>query len=288
MIEQVINDNKDIINSNNIEKIDIGFTNLIYSVEDKYIIKICKDIDNESNFNNEIDFYLKNKDNKYIPKMYRYHRKENNNDFSYEIIEKIKGKSLYYLWHTYNEEKRKSIIKEISNLMKSFHSIKGEAYDFGKYITDRIMLDFNKCLEQNLFNEQEKIKMNSIIDKMKMFLESNDFRLVHSDIHFDNLIIDEYNNLKIIDFETAIYAPIDYELDIFLRMCNYPIKYASLEAEKYVKIEDYRNIENYLREDYKELFPKVQKIILDIQSDIEYPNQFRPENNPGYNTKYNP
>lgn len=41
-------------------------------------------------------------------------------------------------------------------------------------------------------------------------------------------------------------------------------------------------------EDYKELFPKVQKIILDIQSDIEYPNQFRPENNPGYNTKYNP
>lgn len=36
-----------------------------------------------------------------------------------------------------------------------------------------------------------------------------------------------------------------------------------------------------------ELYPKLQKVVLDIQTDIEYPNNLRPENNDGYNTKYN-
>lgn len=35
-----------------------------------------------------------------------------------------------------------------------------------------------------------------------------------------------------------------------------------------------------------ELFNKVQKIVLDIQSDIHYPNELRPSGNKGYNTKY--
>jgi len=35
-----------------------------------------------------------------------------------------------------------------------------------------------------------------------------------------------------------------------------------------------------------EIYPKIQKIVLDIQTDIEYPNALRPDQNPGYNTKY--
>ena len=35
-----------------------------------------------------------------------------------------------------------------------------------------------------------------------------------------------------------------------------------------------------------EIYPKLQKIVLDIQTDIEYPNALRPDENPGYNTKY--
>ncbi|MGD9901617.1 MAG: PH domain-containing protein [Spirochaetales bacterium] len=35
-----------------------------------------------------------------------------------------------------------------------------------------------------------------------------------------------------------------------------------------------------------EIYSKIQKIVLDIQTDIEYPNALRPESNPGYNTQY--
>lgn len=39
-------------------------------------------------------------------------------------------------------------------------------------------------------------------------------------------------------------------------------------------------------EDVYELYPKIQKVVLDIQTDIEYPNELRPEINRGYNTEY--
>lgn len=35
-----------------------------------------------------------------------------------------------------------------------------------------------------------------------------------------------------------------------------------------------------------EVYTRIQKIVMDIQTDVEFPNAYRPENNPGYNTKY--
>lgn len=40
-------------------------------------------------------------------------------------------------------------------------------------------------------------------------------------------------------------------------------------------------------QDAYEIYPKIQKIVLDIQTDIQYPNELRPDINNGYNTKYN-
>lgn len=37
-----------------------------------------------------------------------------------------------------------------------------------------------------------------------------------------------------------------------------------------------------------EVYNKVQKIVLDIQTDIHYPNDLRPKENRGYNTEYKP
>ena len=41
-------------------------------------------------------------------------------------------------------------------------------------------------------------------------------------------------------------------------------------------------------EDPYQVYERIQKIILDIQTDIEYPNAFRPAENPGYQTDYRP
>ncbi len=36
-----------------------------------------------------------------------------------------------------------------------------------------------------------------------------------------------------------------------------------------------------------EVYTRIQKIVMDIQTDIEYPNAYRPGDNPGYTTQYN-
>lgn len=35
-----------------------------------------------------------------------------------------------------------------------------------------------------------------------------------------------------------------------------------------------------------DIYPRIQKIVMDIQTDIEFPNAYRPSKNPGYNTDY--
>lgn len=39
-------------------------------------------------------------------------------------------------------------------------------------------------------------------------------------------------------------------------------------------------------ENPNDIYPRLQKIIVDIQSDMEYPNDLRPKENHGYNTEY--
>lgn len=38
----------------------------------------------------------------------------------------------------------------------------------------------------------------------------------------------------------------------------------------------------------EEIYRRIQRIVLDIQSDIHYPNDLRPNENPGYQTRYTP
>ena len=51
------------------QKIEIGFTNKVYIINDKYILKVCEDITNEEKFEIEVFFYNFFKDKIPIPKI---------------------------------------------------------------------------------------------------------------------------------------------------------------------------------------------------------------------------
>ena len=236
-IRKILDDNKHLFGTiKNIKKINKGFTNLLYIVNNKFVIKICFNKENEENFKNEINFYKFNGNN------------SSKNDYSYDILEKIDGYTIYHIWHTLSEKQRKEIIKELVNLMKSFHTHRKTVLDWSNYIIDKLKVNFHKCYQLNLFFLKEKSKLEFILNHISPYLNSYDFCLV------DNLLLTKNNKLKIIDFETSLYAPMDYELDIFLRMCRNPWKYASEEDEQFIKIEDYKNIKKYLKEFYPDIF----------------------------------
>ena len=253
IIDLIVKNNTSLFGANpSIEKINVGFTNTLYRINDSYIVKVCTDIDNEEEFKNEINFYNSNKGNALIPKLYYSSTEKKDVPYFYEVLEKVSGVSLYNVWHTYSEEQKEDIIRQLCDAMKQMHSIKGDRYSWNEYMKKEFNSLYEKAKELNIFSDEEQKLLEQAYSEFDKYLESDEFVLVHNDLHFDNIFVDN-GRIKIIDFERSMYAPRDFELDIFYRMIRKPWKFASEETEEYTDASQYSNIISYVNKYYPEL-----------------------------------
>lgn len=253
VINKIIQLNSDLFGTNPIiEKINVGFTNTIYKINDSFIVKICTNYENEKNFIKEIEFYKANKENSLIPKLNYSNIDKNDIPYFYEIIEKVEGVSLYNVWHTFSEEQREDVIRQLCEAMKHMHNNKGERYDWVGELKNRFIPLFGQAKEQNILTEEEINILDKAYSYFEEYLNSTEFVLVHNDLHFDNIFIND-GKIKIMDFERSMYAPRDFELDILYRMIRKPWKFASEEAEEYTDESQYSNIMSYIEKYYPEL-----------------------------------
>ena len=111
---------------------------------------------------------------------------------------------------------------------------------------------YAKAKELNIFDDEEQRLLEQAYSDFDKYLESDEFVLVHNDLHFDNIFVDN-GKIRIIDFERSMYAPRDFELDIFYRMIRKPWKFASEETEEYTDASQYLNIMSYVNKYYPEL-----------------------------------
>lgn len=253
VIGSIVRENVELFGSRpEVKKINVGFTNTIFIINDKYVVKICTNSSNEEKFAREIEFYMNNKDNDLIPKLYYASMDKSVVPYYYEVIERIDGVSLYNVWHTLNEVQMEDIIKQLCMAMKMFHSNTSDWYDWTLRTKNIFVPLYEKARGLNLFSEEETNLIDEAYKKFDQYLESKEMVLVHNDLHFDNVF---YSNgkIKLIDFERAIYAPLDFELDILYRMVRMPWKFASEETEGYVELDDYKNIMKYIEKYYPEL-----------------------------------
>lgn len=253
IINSITFSNKELFgDSPNVEKINVGFTNTIFIVNDKYVVKICTNSDNEEKFAREIEFYQKNKNNDLIPKLYYASMDKRIVPYYYEVIERIEGASLYNVWHTLDEVQREDIIRQLCSAMKMFHSNTSDFYDWTLRTRNIFVPLYETAKKLELFSDEERKLIDAAYKKFDSYLESKEMVLVHNDLHFDNIFYSK-GKIKLIDFERAIYAPLDFELDILYRMVRMPWKFASEETEKYVKLSDYENIMRDIEKYYPEL-----------------------------------
>ena len=282
IINKIIEHNKELFGDDfNVEKINVGFTNAIYKVNNSFIVKICNDIDNEDKFKKEIDFYKANATNNLIPKLFYSNTEKTDIPYLYEILEKVEGLTLYNVWHTFSEEQREDIIRQLCDAMKQMHSNIGEKYDWIQYNKDRFNSLFEEAKNKSLLNEEEIeiiYRAYSLFDK---YLESDEFVLIHNDLHFDNILVND-SKIKVIDFERSMYAPKDFELHILYYMIRQPWKHANEECEKYTKVEDYKNIMGYIEKYYPEIIniPNLYKrlaiydSIYEFSHFVRFPNDY--------------
>ncbi len=247
-----------------IKKIEIGFTNKVYSINDKFILKVCEDFDNEEKFEREVFFYNFFKDKIPVPQITIYNNSKKIYNKFFMVYPKIQGDNLYSKWHLMSNPKRKNIIKQLCEILKIIN--KSPYEKFVKKFKLNSSINWHDKILNQIQNSLKKIKDKKIISQkfmqaIKNFVEANHHVLtdqkiviVYWDAHFDNILIKKNKIVGILDFERTELSSIDFSLDIIKRMVEYPKKYMSEEFEKFAKKEDYSQLLDWFKKFYPELF----------------------------------
>lgn len=261
----------------NINEINAGFNNSIFDVNDKYILKVCGEKEKEDLFDVEADFYRQNQKNKNIPMLYRYDKSKRIVPFVYEIIEKINGKSVYYYWYKMSEAQREKFIRRLVEILKNIHFKEYDGYDWSAFVKYKILSDFYKTI--TIFNEEEKRLILESIEQYDKILSNNRFCLIHNDLHFDNILIEKEENIKLIDFNDSIIAPFDFDLRLLYMSVTLPWKWANIEMDSYQKEKDYKYLFEYVKKYYTELnevkYLNERMVIYSVLNDFELLPRFQ-------------
>ena len=234
-----------------LEEVNAGFNNSIFNVNDIFIIKVCTNTEKEKQFDTESNFYKSNQNNENIPILYKFDKSKSVIPYVYEIMEKVNGKTVYYHWYKMDEQERETLIQKIVQVLQKIHHKTYPKYSWSDYIKDKIISSFNQTLD--MFSKEEQSLILKSLDKYDEILSDNKFSLIHNDLHFDNILIDNNQNVKLIDFNDSIIAPFDYDLRLLYMSAETPWKWANIEMDPYQKPEDYKHLFEYIKKYYKEL-----------------------------------
>ena len=234
-----------------LEEINAGFNNCIFNVNDTFIIKVCTNIEKEKQFDTESNFYKSNQNNENIPILYKFDKSKSTIPYIYEIMEKVSGETVYYHWYKMDEQEREELIQKIVKILQKIHLKNYPEYNWSENIKNKILDSFNQTTD--MFSEEEKDIILKSLDKYDKILSDNKFCLIHNDLHFDNILIDNNKNIKLIDFNDSIIAPFDFDLRLLYMSVETPWKWANIEMDPYQKPEDYKHLFEYIKKYYKEL-----------------------------------
>ena len=246
------------------QKIEIGWTNKVYLVNDEFILKVCEDETNEEKFEREVFFYHFFENKIPVPHICVYDNSKNLYGKFFMIYPKIEGDNLYSKWHLLNDRERKNIVAQLCEILKIIHTspydefVKKFHLDVSVRWREKMVHQIKKSLSEI---EKRQLLESDFIQAIKNFVEQNShvlteqkMALVYWDAHFDNILVWNTKIVGILDFERTELSSLDFTLDIIKRMVEYPKKYMSEEFEKFAKKEDYVHLLDWFREFYPDLF----------------------------------
>lgn len=273
-----------------VKKIEIGFTNKVYLINDEYILKVCEDEGNERKFEMEVFLYDFFKDKIAVPQIELYDNTKKIYNKFFMIYPKIEGDNLYSKWHLLNNTERKSIVGQLCNILRIINNAQYDEFidkfndsfsnNWKGKIVNRIQNSLIKVEQENLLSPELIGTIKKFVSDNQNVLDEQKIGLVYWDAHFDNILVRGTEIVGILDFERTELSSIDFVLDIIKRMAEYPKKYMSEESEKFAKKEDYVQLLEWFQEFYPELFDfenletrlGLYIVMHDLDALISYPN----------------
>lgn len=238
----------------NLKKSESGFSNLVYFIDEDYVVKILKTSRNKVNFMNEVGYY-EHHGYDFIPKI---HSVGDYKGSKYIILSKAQGKALYQVWHKLSDQEREDVLRQIAHILKTVHKSQKHTFLDAQSIRDNLVAFWTKSFQDEIDvlrskGYETRNLREYVLKRVPTVFEESRLGLVYNDAHFDNFLYDG-RNVKLIDFDRILYTSIDYELLIIHTMVNNPKKFASERVEEMVNMEDYTKVLPTLRKEYPELF----------------------------------
>ncbi len=183
------------------------------------------------------------------------------------VTKRLPGLALSRCWPTMAAAERRSATEQLAERLKALHAVECPADLPG--IRAPHMLggpDVFNPVEPLLAGLHQASAMEHLDDGLVKTLERivresatslDDWhspRLVHGDLHFENVLWDGEQVTGLLDFEFARPGPADLDLDVLLRMCAMPFLHVAPDYEHLSRPEDYEQVPWWLADAYPELF----------------------------------
>lgn len=256
--------NQNLVFNGGIEKIAVGFTNDVYSVDDQYILKVCSAEDNQPYFKREAALYEYYRQELPVPELVVYDASKAIIDQHYMIYQKIAGENLYNVWHILTNEQKQSVIRELCDILCKINQADiadlpeaawlESQVNWKSTVTNKLQKYLHIAELMKTLSSDEIDLVLGFIKQHQHILDEQKIGLVYWDAHFDNILVDGVHIVGLLDFERTEVASIDYALDIVRRMMDQPKKYMSEYAEQFAKNEDYSQLMDWYQLYYPELF----------------------------------
>jgi hypothetical protein len=182
------------------------------------------------------------------------------------VSRRLRGDNLVRVWLTAGARQRAWYVIQLAEAMRALHEVRFPACgrfqagnllpaaSWDAYLAER----FERRL--GLARGYATADM-ALLDAIELYWRRNRSALaerppclVHRDLHFGNLLVADNRITGVLDFEAALAAPCDYELDQLLRFVRYPALFVEEELEPHVGPALFAEVWSGLRRAYPELF----------------------------------
>jgi Ser/Thr protein kinase RdoA (MazF antagonist) len=183
----------------------------------------------------------------------------------YQVQQFMPGQKLYAIWKNLTAHDKDTIAAELAACLKFLH--RAVFPDFGDGRQDSHQYaTWVDCLTGRFQNTLEELRDLNIrmvpgyiemavdyFEEHRHVLQDGVPTLVHRDMNLTNILVDNGKVSAILDFEFAMQAPVDYELQAIEAFCLYPNDWTE-EGNEVFCTADFADFIPLLRKHYPELF----------------------------------
>jgi aminoglycoside phosphotransferase (APT) family kinase protein len=216
------------------------------------------------------------------------------------VLRRLPGRELGRVWPGLTRAQRRDLIQYLGKVLRALHTVELPVGWQRPDLRPETLSRRRTALEvadpyqqppERIFALAEAARARPFVDvglveaslalvAERLPLFTRDRRvLVHTDLHWENLLVEGATLAGVLDFEMARPGAPDLELDVLLRFCCWPHLPAAADYEHLLRPADFRALPEWLAAAYPELFAgprlrerlEVYAVLHDLRQGIQFP-----------------